>query len=69
MRNRRVVIVTEDDAHSIIDVRFHPGWTEACHPPPFPKPQLPKYGGSWLIEIWHALGLVVFSHCIPRAQP
>jgi Glutaminase len=56
MRGGRVVIVTEDDAHNIIDVRgFTPGPDGDLPPlPPFPKPQLPKWPWPipWLIDIW-----------------
>jgi hypothetical protein len=56
MRGGRVVIVTEDDAHNIIDVRgFTPGPDGDLPPlPPFPKPELPKWPWPirWLIELW-----------------
>ena len=56
MRGGRVVIVTEDDAHNIIDVRgFTPGPDGDLPPlPPFPKPRLPKWPWPirWLIELW-----------------
>jgi Glutaminase len=56
MRGGRVVIVTEDDAHNIIDVRgFTPGPDGDLPPlPPFPKPELPKWPWPirWLIEFW-----------------
>ena len=56
MRSGRVLIVTEDDAHNIVDVRgFTPGPDGDLPPlPPFPKPQLPTWPWliRWLIEIW-----------------
>ena len=42
MRSGGAVILTEDDAHNIIDVRgFTPGPDGPL--PPFPKPELPKW--------------------------
>jgi hypothetical protein len=55
-QSARVVIVTEDDAHNIIDVRgFTPGPDGDLPPlPPFPEPRLPRW--PWpirlLIEFW-----------------
>src|SRR5205085_8186214 len=45
MRSGEVVIVTEDDAHNIIDVRgFTPGPDGPLPPlPPFPRPELPRW--------------------------
>jgi hypothetical protein len=56
LHDGRVLIVTEDDAHNIIDVRaFTPGPDGELPPlPPFPEPKLPKWPWpfSWLVEIW-----------------
>lgn len=55
-RDGRVLIVTEDETHNIIDVRgFTPGPDGDLPPlPPFPEPKLPKWPWpiSWLIEVW-----------------
>jgi len=50
MRSGGVVILTEDDGHSIIDVRsFTPGPDGPLPPlPPFPRPELPKW--LWLLR-------------------
>lgn len=53
------MIVTEDDAHNIIDVRRHPGQERPL--PPFPKPEFPPprpWPWRWpllvaLLHLWH----------------
>ncbi len=59
MRGGGVIIVTEDDAHNIIDVRsFTPGPDGDLPPlPPFPRPELPKWPWPlrWLRELLREL--------------
>jgi len=57
MRSGGVVILTEDDAHNIIDVRgFTPGPDGPLPPlPPFPKPELPKGPFGWIQKLWRWL--------------
>ena len=54
MRSGRVIVVTEDDAHNIIDVRaYTPGPGDPgppLPPPPSPVPTIPKSG--WLQGLW-----------------
>ena len=54
VRSGGVVILTEDDAHNIIDVRgFTPGPDGPLPPmPPFPKPELPKWPFGWVRKLW-----------------
>jgi len=57
MRKGDIVIVAEDDAHNIIDVRgFTPGPGGPPIPdlPPFPKPKTPKWPWpfNWLRDLW-----------------
>jgi hypothetical protein len=52
----RIIVLTEDDAHRIIDVRaFTPGPETPLPPfPPFPRPRTPKWPWPirWMIELW-----------------
>ncbi len=53
LRTRSVIVLTEDDAHEIIDVRTYVPGPEG-EPPPLPKPQLPPrpaWPWSWLKEL------------------
>ena len=56
LHDGRVLIVTEDDLHDIIDVRsFTPGPDGELPPlPPFPEPKLPKWPWPFelLLDIW-----------------
>ena len=56
LHDGRVLIITEDDDHNIIDVRaFRPGPDGELPPlPPFPEPRLPKWPWALprLIDIW-----------------
>ena len=54
MRSGRVLIVTGDETHSIIDVRgFRPGPDGDLPPlPPFPRPELPRPSLWWVIFRW-----------------
>ena len=56
VRDGRVLIVTDDDVHDIIDVRaFTPGPDGDLPPlPPFPEPQPVKWPWpiKWLLDLW-----------------
>jgi len=56
LRDGRVLIVTDDDAHDIVDVRpFTPGPDGDLPPlPPFPEPQPARWPWPirWLLELW-----------------
>ena len=56
MTTRGVIVLTEDDAHNIIDVRaFRPGPDTPLPPlPPFPRPRRPKWPWPlrWIIDFW-----------------
>ncbi|MEO5844498.1 MAG: protein-glutamine glutaminase family protein [Caldimonas sp.] len=56
MRDGRVLLVTDDDAHDIVDVRaFTPGPDGELPPlPPFPEPPPPlSPWPRWLRDLWH----------------
>jgi len=56
MRSGGVIIATEDDVHSIIDIRsYTPGPDRPIPPfPPFPRPKIPKppWPLRWLRDLW-----------------
>lgn len=56
LRDGRVLLVTDDDAHDIVDVRaFTPGPDGELPPlPPFPEPP-PRLSPwpRWLLDLWH----------------
>lgn len=51
-----IIVLTEDDAHNIIDVRgFRPGPDTPLPPlPPFPRPRRPRWPWPlrWIIDLW-----------------
>ena len=49
-----VIVLTEDDAHNIIDIRGFRPTPDIPLPPPFPKPRLPKWPWPlrWIIDLW-----------------
>jgi len=56
MHSGRVVVVSEDDAHNIIDVRAYTPGPDDAPPllPPFPRPEIPKrpWPLEWLRDVW-----------------
>jgi len=60
MRNARVIILTEDDAHNIIDIRdFIPRADSPPPPlPPFPRPEVPRW--LWPLRWLRDLFLLVW---------
>jgi len=56
MRSGGVIIVSEDDAHNIIDIRAYTPGPDAPIPPlpPFPRPTIPRlpWPLTWLRDLW-----------------
>src|SRR2546425_7410260 len=76
MRSGRLIIVTEDDAHNIIDIRGYTPGPDAPIPPlpPFPRPRIPRlpWPLRWLLRDlwrWRCWPWWWFSfRCVPAAR-